>query len=55
MPLVQTDAFKSRDYNASLTPIACERWPQLVTLPIHPRMLPEHIDYLVASIKSLMK
>jgi dTDP-4-amino-4,6-dideoxygalactose transaminase len=55
MPLVQTGAFLSRGYNSSLTPIACEQWPKLVTLPIHPRMMSEHVDYLINSIKNMLK
>lgn len=55
MPLVQTEAFQTKGYNKTLTPIACERWQNLVTLPIHPRMLPEHVDYLISAIKKVLK
>jgi perosamine synthetase len=54
MPLVQTTAFKTRGYSEKDVPIACKRWPNLVTLPIHPRMTDEALQYLVESIKKII-
>jgi dTDP-4-amino-4,6-dideoxygalactose transaminase len=54
MPLVQTTAFKNRGYSEKNTPKACRLWPQLVTLPIHPRLTDEALTYLVDSIRTIM-
>ncbi|HMF34386.1 MAG TPA: DegT/DnrJ/EryC1/StrS family aminotransferase, partial [Candidatus Lokiarchaeia archaeon] len=54
MPLVQTTAFRQRGFTEADAPIACERWPQLVTLPIHPRMTDEAVEYLIDSIKTVL-
>ncbi|MBN2150883.1 MAG: DegT/DnrJ/EryC1/StrS family aminotransferase, partial [Candidatus Lokiarchaeota archaeon] len=54
MPLVHVKAFKDRGHSPRECPVACERWERLVTLPCHPRMAQEHLDYLVDSIKRVV-
>ncbi|MHA1794041.1 MAG: DegT/DnrJ/EryC1/StrS family aminotransferase [Promethearchaeota archaeon] len=54
MPLVKTSAFKSRGYSEKDAPTACRAWKYLITLPIHPRMKDEHVDYMVAAIKEVL-
>ena len=54
MPLVQSTAFKSRGYSEKDVPVACKRWKQLITLPIHPRLTEEAIDYLIKSIRIVL-
>lgn len=55
MPLVQTKAFKNHGYSEKDSPIAVKQWKQLVTLPIHPRMKEEHIQYLLDNVAALLK
>jgi perosamine synthetase len=55
MPLVATTAFKTRGFTEKNAPIACAQWEKLVTLPIHPRMTDEHVNYLIDSIRNLIK
>jgi perosamine synthetase len=54
MPLVLVKAFKDRGHTPKDCPVACDRWERLVTLPCHPRMTQEHLDYLVRSIKNVV-
>ncbi len=54
MPLVQTVAFKQKGTSAVDCPVACERWPNLVTLPIHPRLKDEHVDYMLDAIRKIV-
>ena len=54
MPLVQTLAFQRRGHRIKECPVACERWQHLVTLPIHPRMEAEHLDYMLNAIHQIM-
>ncbi|MHA1870377.1 MAG: DegT/DnrJ/EryC1/StrS family aminotransferase, partial [Promethearchaeota archaeon] len=55
MPLVETTAFMNRGYSQKDSPIAYERWPLLITLPIHPRLTQEGVDYLFDSLSQIMK
>ncbi|MEX2683022.1 MAG: DegT/DnrJ/EryC1/StrS family aminotransferase, partial [Candidatus Sigynarchaeota archaeon] len=55
MPLVHVKAFRDRGHSPRECPVACERWERLVTLPCHPRLTQEHLDYLVESIKRVVK
>ena len=55
MPLVQTTAFRNLGYSEKDAPIAAEQWPNLITLPIHPRMKDEDIEYITTSIKEIIK
>jgi len=55
MPLVHVKAFKDRGHSPRECPVACERWERLVMLPCHPRLTQEHLDYLVESIKHVIK
>ncbi len=54
MPLVETVAFKQKGTSAADCPVACKRWPSLVTLPIHPRLKDEHVDYMLDVIKKIV-
>lgn len=54
MPLVNVTAFKDRGHSARECPVACDRWERLVTLPCHPRLTSEHLEYLVESIKHVV-
>ncbi|MFX0101234.1 MAG: DegT/DnrJ/EryC1/StrS family aminotransferase [Candidatus Hodarchaeota archaeon] len=55
MPLVQTTAFKSRGHDETECPIAVDSWMKLATLPIHPRMEGEHVEYLIESMKLVIE
>lgn len=55
LPLVQTQAFKKRNYSENDSPVAVKMWKNLVILPIHPRMTVEHIQYLLDSIKKILQ
>jgi dTDP-4-amino-4,6-dideoxygalactose transaminase len=55
MPLPQTTAFQKRGYSMSGCKNAQKKWESLVTLPIHPRMADDHLEYLITAIKNVMK
>lgn len=50
-PLNWTQAFQARGYRRGQFPVAEAAAERLVTLPIHPRLTYEGLDYLVESIK----
>jgi dTDP-4-amino-4,6-dideoxygalactose transaminase len=54
IPLVYSKAFKDRGHTSTECEVACERWERLVTIPCHPRMEHEHLEYLVDSIKAVL-
>lgn len=55
MPLTQTEAFKNQGYNENDSPIACKIWKNLITLPIHPRLNDQAINYMIESVKSAIR
>jgi dTDP-4-amino-4,6-dideoxygalactose transaminase len=55
MPLTQTSAFMNLGYSEKDSPIACEIWRNLITLPIHPRLTNDAVTYLINSIQSIVK
>ncbi len=50
IPLHWTTAFQKRGFRKGQFPVADRLADRLVTLPIHPRLTPEGVDYLVDSI-----
>ena len=52
-PLNWTEAFRKRGFGPGQFPIAEAAAQRLITLPIHPRLTPEGLDYLIDSIKAL--
>ncbi|MHA1732726.1 MAG: DegT/DnrJ/EryC1/StrS family aminotransferase [Promethearchaeota archaeon] len=52
-PLVQTTAFRKRGHSEAECPRACEAWPRLLTLPVHPRMEDEHVEYLLSALRDV--
>lgn len=55
MPLTQTEAFKNRGYTEKESLIASQVWKNLITLPIHPRLTDDAINYLIKSIESILR
>ncbi|HME55739.1 MAG TPA: DegT/DnrJ/EryC1/StrS family aminotransferase [Candidatus Lokiarchaeia archaeon] len=55
IPLVYAKAFKTRGHTGAECPVACERWEHLVTLPCHPRLQEEHLEYMIESIKAVLE
>ncbi|NIA15308.1 MAG: aminotransferase class V-fold PLP-dependent enzyme [Nitrospiraceae bacterium] len=52
-PLNWTEAFRKRGFERGQFPVAEAAAERLVTLPIHPRLTREGLDYLIESIKTL--
>ncbi len=55
IPLHWTTAFKKRGFQKGQFPVADALAERLVTLPLHPRLTEEGLDYLIAAIKSFAK
>lgn len=53
MPIHLTTAYRNLGHHEGECPVAEALFDQYVSLPIHPRMTPEAIDYLVDSIREL--
>jgi len=53
MPIHLTTAFRKRGHRAGECPRAEALFHQYVSLPIHPRLTPQAIEYLLSSIESL--
>ena len=54
-PLNWTQAFQKRGFKRGQFPVAEGLAERLVTLPIHPRLTKEGMDYLIASVKALLQ
>lgn len=55
IPLHWTTAFQKRGFKKGQFPVADALAERLVTLPIHPRLTPEGVDYLIDSIRAFAK
>ncbi|MCL4216380.1 MAG: DegT/DnrJ/EryC1/StrS family aminotransferase, partial [Candidatus Hydrogenedentes bacterium] len=53
IPLHYSTAFQSRGFKKGQFPVAEEVFERLVTLPLHPRLTQEGLEYLVDSIRHL--
>ena len=53
VPLHLTTAFRKRGFHEGQFPITESLTERLVTLPLHPRLTREAIDYLIDSVKAL--
>jgi dTDP-4-amino-4,6-dideoxygalactose transaminase len=53
MPIHLTTAYRKRGHGPGECPRAEALFQQYVSLPIHPRLTPQAIDYLLSSIESL--
>jgi perosamine synthetase len=53
MPIHLTTAFRKLGHGPGECPVAEELFSQYVSLPIHPRLTPEAIEYLLTSIEAL--
>jgi len=54
IPLTWSTAFRKRGYAPGQFPVADTAGERLVTLPIHPRLTEEAIDYLISSVHELL-
>ncbi|HPU98381.1 MAG TPA: DegT/DnrJ/EryC1/StrS family aminotransferase [Candidatus Hydrogenedentes bacterium] len=54
IPLTWSTAFRKRGYAPGQFPVADTARERLVTLPIHPRLTEEAIDYLISSVHELL-
>lgn len=54
-PLHLTQAFRRRGFRPGQFPVAEDLSERLVTLPVHPRQTREALEYLVDSVKSLVR
>lgn len=55
IPLHYSTAFQNRGFRKGQFPVVEQIAERLVTLPLHPRLTGEALEYLVASIKSLAR
>ncbi|HEX3878855.1 MAG TPA: DegT/DnrJ/EryC1/StrS family aminotransferase, partial [Bryobacteraceae bacterium] len=53
MPIHLTSAYRDLGHGAGECPVAESLFERYVSLPIHPRLTPEAIDYLCSSIEAL--
>lgn len=55
IPLTWSTAFRKRGFGPGQFPVADLAGERLVTLPIHPRLSDEAVDYLIASVHTLSR
>jgi dTDP-4-amino-4,6-dideoxygalactose transaminase len=53
MPVHLTTAYRKRRHGPGECPVAESLFERYVSLPIHPRLTPEGIDYLCSTIEAL--
>ena len=55
IPLNWTTAYQKRGHREGECPVAEAAFNRLVTLPVHPRLTSDDLDYMVRAIESLAR